>query len=164
MQASPAGATDGAHLAFGHLGLEQLRQHRHCGLEGRRTLFGQVGHSLGHATTSSRPRSMMTMAPLAGFMTHDGSGDLGRVGRHSVRHWLWVRGGAVRACGVVDVGPLVRLAVDKTMQQVEHMRLGRHAGLPGPFPPQSAQPVHRAGAPRTEYRPSRDLRPVRRKI
>ena len=41
--------SDGAHLAFGQFGLQQLREHRDGGFNGWRALFDQVGDGLGHA-------------------------------------------------------------------------------------------------------------------
>jgi len=41
---------DGAHLAFRHFSLEQLRQHRHCCLERWGTLLHEIMHGLRHAS------------------------------------------------------------------------------------------------------------------
>jgi hypothetical protein len=40
---------DGPDLALGHLGLEQLGEDRHGGIEGRRALLDQIADGLGHA-------------------------------------------------------------------------------------------------------------------
>ena len=57
---------DGADLALGQLGLEQLGQDRHSCFKGWRALLAQVGDGLSHAIHLQAARAMMTMAALAG--------------------------------------------------------------------------------------------------
>ncbi len=81
---------DGAHLAFRHLGLQELRQDRHRGLEGGGTLFGQVSDGLGH-TIHLQASEHDDDGCRGRIMTHGDPQRSGRVGRHSVRHWPSVR-------------------------------------------------------------------------
>ena len=80
---------DGADLALGHLGLQQLGQDGHGRIKGRSPLLDQVRDGLGHAIHLQAPQHDDD-GSTCGIMTH---GDLlrsGRVGHHSVRHWPWV--------------------------------------------------------------------------
>jgi hypothetical protein len=56
---------NGAHLTFCDLSLQQLGEHRHCGVECRCALFHEVCHGMRHPVHLQTARAMM-MAPLAG--------------------------------------------------------------------------------------------------
>ena len=72
-------------LAFGRLGLEQLRQDRNGGFEGRRALFGQLADGLGHAVHLQAPQHDDDGA-AGRIMTH-GAPPRSSAGHRSVRHW-----------------------------------------------------------------------------
>ncbi len=102
---------DGPDLPFRHLGREQLGEDRHGGIEGRGTLRDEIAHRLGHAVHLEAWR--MTRLPQVIIAADVGerllgkAQDLRRVDRRCWRH----------------------LAVGQPMQDVEHMELGRNAGL-----------------------------------
>ena len=73
-----------ADLTFGHLGFEQLGDHRHCGTEGWGALLDKVPHCLGHAIQLQRLEHDDN-GGTGGVMTHDAA--LPHAGHHNVRHW-----------------------------------------------------------------------------
>jgi hypothetical protein len=85
---------DGPDLALGHLGLEQLGQDRHGGIEGGRALFDQIADGLGHAVHLEAAQHDHD-GGAGGIMTHGASPS---AGRRSARHWPWAPGRS-RACG-----------------------------------------------------------------
>src|SRR5690554_2532217 len=80
---------NGPDLPLGKLGLEQLGQDRHGGIEGRCTLFKELAHSLGHAMHLEAAE-------------HDHNSGTGRVmthgehpyraASHSEQRWPWAPG------------------------------------------------------------------------
>src|SRR5690554_4463020 len=72
-------------LAFGHLGLEQLRENRNGCLEGWRTLFGKFADRLGHAR-HFEALEHDDQSCACRIMTH-GAPPCPRAGYRSARHW-----------------------------------------------------------------------------
>src|SRR5690606_10396546 len=75
----------GPDLPLRHLGLQQLRQDRDGGLEGGRSLLGELGDGLRHAVHLQAPEHDDDGA-AGGIMTHDAPPEPGAAHR-SARHW-----------------------------------------------------------------------------
>jgi hypothetical protein len=76
---------DRSHLPVGGLRLQELRQDRQRGLEGRGALLGQLADGLRHAVHFETAQHDDDGAG-GGIMTHGAPPDL-YAARHSARHW-----------------------------------------------------------------------------